>query len=166
MLLQLQCAQYDTRLLTTENTTGRLQHDIEGLKQLKGLADLHAIFNIENKTKHLEIKVQNTEQSIQTILSSANARSQDIIGLLNKIKANDNMTLHLENEIKKSNGRLNTAVSDINSRKQDVIALVNKTEATNHQLQSLKVFMKNETHNLESNITNKVSQSITALKGT
>ena len=74
------------------------------------------------------------------------------------------MTLHLENEIKKSNGRLNTAVSDINSRKQDVIALVNKTVATNHQLKSLEVFMKNETHNLESNINITISQSITAVK--
>ncbi|XP_071122918.1 putative leucine-rich repeat-containing protein DDB_G0290503 [Mytilus edulis] len=162
--LQLHCVKLDKRLSTTENTTGRLQHDIDGLKQLKSVTDLQAVSNLENRTNHIEVKVQNTEQSIQTIVSSANARSQDIIGLLNKIKATDNMTLHLENEIKKSNGRLNTAVSDINSRKQDVIALVNKTEATNHQLKLLEVFMKNETHNLESNINNTISQSITAVK--
>lgn len=101
--LQLQCAQLDKRLATTENTTGRLQHDMDGLKQLKGVADLQIVFNLENKTNHLEIKVQNTEQSMQTIMSSANARSQDIIGLLNRIKATDNMTLHLENELQKSN---------------------------------------------------------------
>ncbi|XP_063398954.1 uncharacterized protein LOC134683577 [Mytilus trossulus] len=162
--LQLHCEQLDKRQSTTENTTERLQHDIDGLKQLKGVADLQAVFNLANKTNHLEVKVQNTEQSIQTIMSSANARSQDIIGLLNKIKATDNMTLHLENELQKSNGRLNTVVNDINSRKQDVLALVNKTEATNHQLKSLEVFMKNETHNLESNITNKLNLSITSVK--
>ncbi|XP_071122613.1 putative leucine-rich repeat-containing protein DDB_G0290503 [Mytilus edulis] len=162
--LQLQCAQLDKRLATTENTTGCLQHDMDGLKQLKGVADLQTVFNLENKTNHLEIKVQNTEQSMQTIMSSANARSQDIIGLLNRIKATDNMTSHLENELQKSNGRLNTAVSDINSRQQDVLALVNKAEATTHQLKSLEVFMKNETHNLESNMNSTISQSITAVK--
>ncbi|VDI68542.1 Hypothetical predicted protein [Mytilus galloprovincialis] len=162
--LQLQCAQLDKRLATTKNTTGRLQHDMDGLKQLKGVVDLQTVFNLENKTNHLEIKLQNIEQSMQTIMSSANARSQDIIGLLNRIKATDNMTLHLENELQKSNGRLYTIVSDINSRKQDVLALVNKTEATNHQLKSLEVIMKNERHNLESNINITISQSITAVK--
>lgn len=81
--LQLKCTRLDKRLSTTEITTGRLQHDIDGLKQLKSVTDLQAVSNLENRTNHIEVKVQSTEQSIQTIVSSANARSQKIIGLLN-----------------------------------------------------------------------------------
>lgn len=164
--LQLQFAQLESRLSTSEAIAERLKQDMTGLKLVNSVTDLHSVFNLENKTNMLEIKVQNTETSIQTILSSANVRSQDMIGLLNKIRETDNMTLHLENEIKKSNDKLGVAVVDINSRKQDFIALVSKTEDTNNKLKSLEAYIKNQSHYMETNFTNTVTQcqNITALK--
>ncbi|CAC5364444.1 unnamed protein product [Mytilus coruscus] len=145
-------------LTSKGDSFGRIKQDINGLKLVNSVTDLHSVFDLENNTNQLEIKVQNTENSIQTILSSSNARSQDIMGLLNKIKETDNMTLHLENEITKSNDKLSVAVADINSRKQDFIALLSKTEETNNKLKSLEVNIKNQTHYLETNFMNTVSQ--------
>ncbi|CAC5364439.1 unnamed protein product [Mytilus coruscus] len=164
--LQLQCAQFDKRLSTSEANTGRLKQDITGLKLVNSVTDLHSVFNLENKTNQLEIKVQNTENTIQTILSSANVRSQDIIGLLNKIKATDNMTLHLENEIKKSNGKLSIAVADINSRKQDFIALVSKTEDTNDKLKSLESKPMSKYYSIEKDVMNNVQHLQNGLNDT
>ncbi|CAC5401691.1 unnamed protein product [Mytilus coruscus] len=93
--LQFHFGQFDKHLSSTGAFTELPTQDTGGLKELKGVADLGAILELENKTNHLEVKVYNIEHSLQNILSDANARSEKLVGIVNKIKAIDNLTFCL-----------------------------------------------------------------------
>ncbi|CAC5366354.1 unnamed protein product [Mytilus coruscus] len=62
------------------------------------------------------MKQQQTEIMLQSVLSSANARSQDFLALLNKLKISDNRTIELQSELHNTSNRFNLTVSNLNRR--------------------------------------------------
>ncbi|CAG2195231.1 unnamed protein product [Mytilus edulis] len=58
--------------------------EIQSLKQLKSVSDLHAVLRISNQTYHLEQELKNTQSQIVVLQSSDNARKQDFLALYNK----------------------------------------------------------------------------------
>ncbi|CAC5364447.1 unnamed protein product [Mytilus coruscus] len=93
-------AQIELKQVLTENIKSRksrnLEKNITGLKQLQSVSDLQSILVLQNKTTNIEIKQQHTENILQSVISSANTRSQDFIALLNKLKISDNRTIELQ----------------------------------------------------------------------
>ncbi|CAC5364440.1 unnamed protein product [Mytilus coruscus] len=114
--MQVINAQIELKQVLTENNSRNLEKDITGLKQLQSVSDLQTILMLQNKTTNMEIKQQQTENTLQSVLSSANARSQDFIALLNKLKISDNRTIQLQGEMTNTNNRLNLTVSKLNRR--------------------------------------------------
>lgn len=109
-------AQIQLKQILTENSSRRLEKDIKGLKQLQSVSDLQTILVLQNKTTNIEMKQQQTENTLQSVLSSANARSQDFLALLSKLKISDNRTIELQSELHNTNKRLNLTDSNLNSR--------------------------------------------------
>lgn len=112
-------AQIQLKQILTENSSRRLEKDITGLKQLQSVSDLQTILVLQNKTNNIEMKQQQTENTLQSVLSSANARSQDFLALLNKLKISDNRTIQLQGEINSTNSRLNLTVSNLKRRMEN-----------------------------------------------
>lgn len=108
--------QIKLKQVLAENSSRTLEKDVTGLKQIQCVSDLKTVLVLQNKTINIEMKQQQTENTLQSVLSSANARSQDFLALLNKLKVTDNRTIELQSELHITNNRLNLTTSNLNRR--------------------------------------------------
>ncbi|VDI45166.1 Hypothetical predicted protein [Mytilus galloprovincialis] len=68
----------------TVNKSKELEHDIESLKNLKAINNLHALFDVRNQTRHIENELQKTNSKLDATVSDAEARKQDFLALYQK----------------------------------------------------------------------------------
>lgn len=73
----LQC-----ELNVTKQKAYELQNEVNELKSLKSVAQMHSVQHLNNVTKHLEQEIQNTHNNINVLESDATARKQDFIALV------------------------------------------------------------------------------------
>lgn len=156
-------AQIKLKQVLTENTSRNLEKDIIGLKQLQSVSDLQTILLLQNKTTNIEMKQQQAENTLESVISSANARSQDFLALLNKLKISDNRTLELQVEIHNANSNLNLTAANFNRRLEHQMQIMQGN--LNSSLDNVHKILDSATTQL-AKISNRAILSVYAVHGT
>lgn len=69
-------------LNVTKQKAYELQNEVNELKSLKSVTQMHSVQHLNNVTKHLQQEIQNTNNHINVLESDATARKQDFIALV------------------------------------------------------------------------------------
>ena len=91
LLLEHSNLKCDVNAVTQRNN--QLQIEVDGLKQLRTIAPLQSLANVNNFTVHLEKEIQNTNSMVNKVLSDGNARKQDFIALMKTRFSETQLTL-------------------------------------------------------------------------
>lgn len=76
--------EFQIKYAATENNSKELKYEIESLKSLKAINNLHALFDVRNQTRHIENELQKTNSKLYATVSDAEARKQDFLALYQK----------------------------------------------------------------------------------
>lgn len=87
--LKIKYENFQKELNGTNNRSIMLENEMSLLRQLKSVSDLKVIFDLQNKTKHLEQEIQATNSRQQAINSEASARKQDFLALYQKVQISE-----------------------------------------------------------------------------
>ncbi|VDI21818.1 Hypothetical predicted protein [Mytilus galloprovincialis] len=87
--LKIKYENFQKELNRTNNRSIMLENEMSLLRQLKSVSDLKVIFDLQNKTKHLEQEIQATNSRQQAINSEASARKQDFLALYQKVQISE-----------------------------------------------------------------------------